>query len=87
MASPRPRSGIGMTAMVAAPEASSSRKYEKSCAAASTRSPVGLRFSAGPDVGARLRAEREEGFAGADVARIEAQGGTRRIMTFELARR
>src|SRR5581483_1932190 len=45
IASPRPSSGIGATAMARAPEASAARRKAKRLAAASARSPAGLRFS------------------------------------------
>ena len=44
MASPSPVSGIGITAIVDAPEASSARNAANKFAAASNRSPVGLRL-------------------------------------------
>src|SRR4029079_15024975 len=44
MASPSPRFGIGITAMVLAPEWSSSRSAPNSRAAASARSPLALRL-------------------------------------------
>ncbi len=61
MASPRPSSGIGATAMAVGRSASAARRAENRRAAASARSPVGLRLKTRGAL--RRRTEREVGLA------------------------
>ena len=88
IASPRPWCGTGMTAMAAAPAASSARRCENRLAAASMRSPrfreIEHGLAAGPG---RARAEGEQRFAGAHLGRVEPQSRLRRIVRGEQAGR
>ena len=64
-----------MTAMAAAPEASSARKAENRLAAASMRSPDALRLIIGPRMLRHGAAEGQQRLAVAHLARVEPQPG------------
>ena len=88
IASPRPYSGIGITAIVR-PATSRARSAAKRLAAASPRSPDSLRLRSATAL-LRSRERRPEGeqrFAGPDVLRMEAKGRGRRIVRGEHAGR
>ena len=77
IASPRPSCGTGMTAMVAAPQASSARRWENRLAAASIRSPRADRLSvrtarAGAFGGSRPEGEQRLARVHADAHRAAA---------------
>ena len=72
IARPNPVCGMGMTAMRPMSGRSSARRWANRLAAASPRSPAGLRLSVTPGAGERLRAERQQAFVGGDGRRARA---------------
>ena len=83
MASPSPKRGMGMTAICEGPRASSSLRYANRLAAASRRSPAGLRFKA--PSGARGPKARSNS-PGSQALGVEPEPGAWRIVACELAR-